>query len=147
MHHSFLRFDPVSGEVPHRLQGALLSLETSQVTTHACELLSDRGVLFVSPGDKVYEGQLVGEHNRENDLTVNITRLKQLTNMRATSKEATVVLKTPRRITLEYALEYIEDDELVEITPKAIRMRKKMLKETDRKRYERSSKDKAEAGV
>jgi GTP-binding protein len=146
MHHSFLRFDPVSGEVPHRLQGVLVSLETNQVTTHACENLADRGVLFVVPGDKVYTGQIVGEHNRDNDLTVNITRLKHLTNIRAASKEATVVLKAPRKLSLEQAMEYIEDDELVEVTPKAIRLRKKILDESMRKRAERQSKDKAESG-
>ena len=147
MHHSFLRFDPVSGAVPHRLQGVLISIETNPVTTHACELLADRGVLFVTPADKVYEGQIVGEHNRDNDLTVNISRLKHLSNVRAASKEATVVLKAPRRISLEYALEYIEDDELVEITPKSIRIRKKFLRESDRKRFERAAKDKAAAEV
>lgn len=147
MHHSFVRFEPVAGEVPHRLQGVLISLEGGAVTTYACEQLADRGVLFVTPGDKVYPGQIVGEHNRDNDLTVNITRLKHLTNIRAASKEATVVLKAPRRMSLEQALEYIEDDELVEITPKAIRLRKKILEESMRKRSERQSKDKAEAAA
>ncbi|GJQ30644.1 MAG: translational GTPase TypA [Phycisphaerae bacterium] len=145
MHHSFLRFDPVSGEIPHRKAGVLISLETSAVTTHACELLADRGVLFVEPGEKVYNGQVVGEHCRDNDLTVNITRLKHLDNMRAASKDKTVVLKAPRPITLEYALEYIEDDELVEITPKSVRMRKKLLSESDRKKADRAARDKAEA--
>jgi GTP-binding protein len=143
MHHSFLRFLPVSGEVQHRIQGVLISLETNPVTTHACELMAERGVLFVEPGDRVYAGQIVGEHNRDNDLVVNITRLKHLTNMRATSKEATVVLKAPRKLSLEAAIEYIEDDELVEITPKSIRLRKKVLDEAMRKRMERQARDKA----
>ncbi|MCC6971339.1 MAG: translational GTPase TypA [Phycisphaerales bacterium] len=143
MHHSFLRFLPVSGEVQHRIQGVLISLETNPVTTHACELMAERGILFVEPGDKVYAGQVVGEHNRDNDLVVNITRLKHLTNMRATSKEATVVLKAPRKLSLEAAIEYIEDDELVEITPKSIRLRKKVLDEAMRKRMERQARDKA----
>jgi GTP-binding protein len=141
MHHSFLRFDPVSGEIPHRKAGVLISIETGPVTTYACELLADRGVLFVEPGDKVYGGQVVGEHCRDNDLTVNITRLKHLDNMRAASKDKTVVLKAPRRLSLEMALEYIEDDELVEVTPKTIRLRKKLLSEADRRRADRASRD------
>ncbi|MCC6426682.1 MAG: translational GTPase TypA [Phycisphaerales bacterium] len=147
MHHSFLRFAPVSGAIPHRLQGVLISLETATVTTYALEQLSDRGVMFVSPQDPVYMGQCVGEHNRDNDLTINITRLKHLTNMRAAGKDATVVLKAPRKITLEYALEYIEDDELVEVTPKSIRLRKKILDESMRKRAERQLRDKEEAAA
>jgi GTP-binding protein len=139
MHHSFLRYDPVGGEIPHRLAGVLISLETGAVTTYALKELAERGVMLVSPGDKVYSGQIVGEHNRDNDLTVNITRLKHLDNMRAASKEATVVLKAPRRLSLEAALEYIEDDELVEITPKSIRLRKKLLDESMRKRADRQS--------
>jgi GTP-binding protein len=134
MHHSFLRFEPVSGEIPRRQNGVLISLETGPVTTYALEQLADRGVMFVEPGDKVYSGQIVGEHNRDNDLTVNCTRLKHLTNIRVASKEATVVLKAPRRMSLEACLEYIEDDELVEITPKLTRIRKKMLSESDRRK-------------
>jgi GTP-binding protein len=142
MHHTFERFAPMSGSPGGRLQGVLVSIEAGAVTTHAVELLADRGVLFVKPGDQVYEGQVVGEHNRDNDLTVNITRLKQLTNMRAASKEATVVLKPPRAMPMEACLEYIEDDELVEITPGNIRMRKRILQESMRKRAERQAKDK-----
>ena len=147
MHHSFLKFSPVSGEMGHRQQGVLISLESGPVTTYALEQLADRGVMFVTPQEKVYSGQIVGEHNRDNDLVINATRLKHLTNIRAASKEATVVLKAPRKITLEYALEYIEDDELVEITPNAVRLRKKILDESARKRSERQSRDKAEAGA
>ncbi|HMN42059.1 MAG TPA: translational GTPase TypA [Phycisphaerales bacterium] len=147
LHHTFERFAPVSGETPHRQQGVLVSIETGAVTHHACELLSDRGVLFVAPGDKVYGGQVVGEHNRDNDLVVNITRLKQLTNMRVSHKEATVVLKGSRKMTLEACLEYIEDDELVEITPTSVRIRKRLLDESMRKRAERQSRDREEARV
>ncbi len=143
LHHSFLRFDPVSGEIPRRQNGVLISLETGPVTTYALEQLADRGVMFVEPGDKVYSGQVVGEHNRDNDLTVNCTRLKHLTNIRVASKEATVVLKAPRRMSLEACLEYIEDDELVEITPKITRLRKKMLAESDRRKADRSRGDKS----
>jgi len=142
MHHSFLRFEPVSGEIPHRLQGVLISIETGAVTTYALRELSERGIMFVKPGDKVYGGQVVGEHNRDNDLTINATRLKHLDNMRATSKDPTVVLRAPRQMSLESSLEYIEDDELVELTPKSIRIRKKMLDESGSRRADRGSKDK-----
>jgi GTP-binding protein len=147
LHHTFERFAPLNGETPHRQAGVLVSIETGQVTHHACELLSDRGVLFVSPGDKVYGGQVCGEHNRDNDLVVNITRLKQLTNMRVSHKEATVVLKGARKMALEACLEYIEDDELVEITPVSVRIRKKLLDESMRKRADRQSRDREEARV
>ncbi|MFN7439237.1 MAG: translational GTPase TypA, partial [Phycisphaerales bacterium] len=123
MHHSFLKYAPAHGETVHRAQGVLVAIEGGDVTTYACEGMADRGVLFVVPQDKVYTGQIVGEHNRDNDLPVNITRAKQLTNFRVASKEATVVLKAARKMSLEVALEYIEDDELVEITPKSIRLR------------------------
>lgn len=147
MHHSFLRFAEKSGEIPSRQNGVLISLETNPVTQYACEGLADRGVLFVEPGDKVYEGQIVGEHNRDNDLVVNITRLKHLTNIRNANKEATVVLKAARKMSLELCMEYIEDDELLEITPKTWRMRKKILSESMRKRTERQKEDKEKAGA
>jgi GTP-binding protein len=145
MHHSFLRFDPVSGAIPHRLAGVLISLETGAVTTYALKELAERGVMFVTPGEKAYSGMVVGEHNRDNDLTINATRLKHLDNMRAASKEATVVLKAARKMSLEAALEYIEDDELVELTPKSIRIRKKILDESLRKRADRQARDKESA--
>ncbi|MFN5662894.1 MAG: translational GTPase TypA, partial [Planctomyces sp.] len=141
MHHSFLKYAPAHGETVHRAQGVLVAIEGGDVTTYACEGMADRGVLFVVPQDKVYTGQIVGEHNRDNDLPVNITRAKQLTNFRVASKEATVVLKAARKMSLEVALEYIEDDELVEITPKSIRLRKRILSESERKRAERQSRD------
>jgi GTP-binding protein len=147
MHHTFERFAPVSGPPPARQQGVLVASESGAVTAYACELLADRGVLFVSPGDRVYAGQVVGEHSRDNDLVVNITRLKHLTNIRASTKEQTVVLKTPRAITLEYALEYIEDDELVEVTPASVRIRKRILDESMRKRAERASRDRETAAA
>jgi len=147
MHHTFERFAPAGPPPPRRNQGVLVANDTGAVTTHACELLSDRGVLFVAPGEKVYVGQIVGEHCRDNDLVVNITRMKALDNMRAASKDKTIVLKTPRKVGLEAALEYIEDDEIVEITPTGVRMRKKILDEGLRRRSERQSRDKDEAGT
>ncbi len=147
MHHTFERFAPIAGAPVGRQQGVLIAIETGSVTTHACELLAERGVLFVAPGEKVYAGQVVGEHNRENDLVVNITRLKQLTNMRMANKEATIVLKQPRRLGMEGCLEYVEDDELVEIVPSSVRMRKRILDESMRKRSERQAKDRQTADV
>ena len=141
MHHSFLKFVPFMGEFARRKFGVLISLETATITTYALEGLADRGVMFVEPGDKVYAGQVVGEHNRDNDLTINCTRLKHLTNFRAASKEATVVLKAPRKMSLEGCLEYIEDDESVEVTPKTVRIRKKLMNENERKRSDRSRGD------
>ncbi len=149
MHHRFDRFVPLSGERIGRTSGVLIATENGPVTSHAVEALSDRGVLFVKPGDKVYAGQIIGEHNRENDLPVNITRAKQLSNVRMANKEATITLKAPREMGLEQALEYIEEDEVVELTPSTVRLRKRILDEGQRKRAERQAKakDKAKAGA
>ena len=147
MHHRFERWVPETGERPERSAGVMVATETGQVTFFACEGLHDRGVLFVTPSDKVYAGQIVGEHNRDNDIPVNITREKPLTNIRAASKDATVTLKTSRKMSLEQAVEYVEDDELVELTPSSIRLRKRLLEEGARRRAERQSKDRAAAGV
>ncbi len=142
MSHSFLKYAPATGETPHRINGVMIATEAGDVTGYACEQAADRGVLFVEPGDKVYVGQIVGEHNRDNDLPFHITRTKQLTNFRVASKEQTVVLKSSRKMSLEVSLEYIEDDELCEITPKNVRLRKRILDEGMRKRAERQAKDK-----
>ncbi len=147
MHHVFLRYEPVSGEPPSRTNGVMIATEAGPVTAFAVEGLHDRGMLFVKPGDQVYAGQVVGEHNRDNDLPVNICRTKQLTNMRAASKDATVTLKPPRQMSLEQCIEYIEGDELVEVTPQTFRIRKRILDEGQRRRSERSGKDKAAAGA
>lgn len=137
MHHNFHEYRPARPGMPGRSAGVLISLETSKTTAYAIEGLQDRGTLFVAPGEAVYEGQIVGEHCRDNDLTVNVTRLKPLTNMRAAGSDKTVPLKPPMRFSLEMALEYIDDDELVEITPTSLRMRKIYLKENERKKFER----------
>lgn len=138
MHHNFYDYQPFKGAIPARVNGVLVSTETGKATAYAIEGLQDRGSLFVGPMDEVYEGQIVGEHCRDNDLPVNICREKKLTNVRSATAEAKVAIKAPRSMTLELALEYIEEDELVEITPTAIRMRKGMLKESDRRKWERS---------
>lgn len=139
IHHNFYDYQPVRGPIPGRLNGVMMSTEQGRVTAFACENLQDRGILFSGPGDQVYEGQIVGEHCRDNDLGVNITKEKKLTNMRASGSEKTVPLKPPRAMNLEQALEYIEEDEYVEITPSAIRLRKIHLKENDRKKLARAA--------
>jgi GTP-binding protein len=139
MHHAFDRFVPMLGEVPGRQNGAMISLETGTVTDYSLDAMSDRGVMFVRNADQVYAGQVVGEHNRDNDLTINITRPKHLTNFREANKEAFTRIKAPRDFSLEQCLEYIEEDELVEVTPNSIRMRKRMLSEAERRRSARSS--------
>ena len=137
MHHTFIEFGPYLGAMPGRSNGVMIATETGAVTGYALDALADRGVMFVKPGDKIYEGQVVGEHNRDVDIPINVARKKQLTNMRNANKDATVTLKAPRQVSLEAALEYIEDDELVELTPQSIRIRKVLLKESDRKRESR----------
>ena len=115
------------------------TLERHHDATRTCALdtLQERGNLFVGAGEQVYEGQIVAEHCRDNDLPVNACREKKLTNIRVSTAEKTILLKPPRQMTLEIALEYIEEDELVEVTPKSIRLRKVYLKESERKRYAR----------
>ena len=140
MHHAFERYVPMQGDVPGRGQGVLISIDGGPATAFSIEAMGDRGVMFIEPGTKVYAGQVIGEHNRENDLTVNITRAKALTNMREANKEAFTKIKGARKMGLEQALEYIEDDELVEITPESVRMRKRMLSESDRKKAARQAK-------
>jgi GTP-binding protein len=139
MHHNFYDYQPARGNIPGRINGVLVSTEQGRVTAYALDNLQDRGILFVGAGDNVYEGQVVGEHCRDNDLPVNVCREKKLTNMRAAGAEKSIILKPPRLMTLEQALEYIEDDELVEITPAAIRLRKGILKENDRKKFARQA--------
>jgi len=139
MHHRFQSYGPYRGEIPHRTNGAMVATETGQVTAYAADQLADRGILFVVPGDQVYEGQVVGEHCKEGDIGVNVVRQKKLTHMRAANKDQTVVLKAARQMSLEMALEYIEDDELVELTPKSIRLRKRHLSETTRRKLSRKA--------
>jgi GTP-binding protein len=134
LHHNFHEYRPLKSAIPGRSLGVLISLETEKATAYAMDGLQDRGSLFCHPQEAVYGGQIVGEHCRENDLTVNVTRKKPLTNMRASGSDKAAALKPPREFSMEMALEYIEDDELVEITPKAIRMRKQFLSESERKR-------------
>ncbi|MCI0638561.1 MAG: translational GTPase TypA [Gemmataceae bacterium] len=137
MHHNFYDYQPVRGNIPARVNGVMVSSETGRSTAYALDNLQERGSLFIGAGEQVYEGQIVAEHCRDNDLPVNACREKKLTNMRAAGADKSIILKPPRQMTLELALEYIEEDELVEVTPKAIRLRKSYLKEIDRKRLAR----------
>jgi GTP-binding protein len=137
MHHNFYDYQPVRGTIPARLNGVLVSTDTGRSTAYALDNLQERGSLFIGAGEQVYEGQIVGEHCRDNDLPVNVCREKKLTNMRASGSDKSIILKPPRQLTLELALEYIEEDEYVEVTPKAIRLRKMRLKEADRRKYAR----------
>lgn len=139
MHHNFYDYQPVRGAIPARLNGVLVTTETGRTTAYALDSLQDRGILFIGAAEDVYEGQVVGEHCRDNDLPVNVCREKKLTNMRAAGADKGIILKPPRKLNLEQALEYIEEDELVEITPASIRLRKTFLKENDRKRFARAA--------
>ena len=139
VHHNFYDYQPLRGAIPGRLNGVLVSMESGKTTAYAMNDLQERADFFVGAGEQVYEGQILGENRRDNDMPVNACREKKLTNMRASGSDKSVILKPPRELTLELALEYIEDDELVEITPNAIRLRKIYLKENDRKKFARKS--------
>ena len=135
MNHSFKEYRPYeSVDIGERKLGVLVSMENGKSTAYALGALEDRGIMFVEPGVEIYEGMIVGEHSRENDLAVNVVKGKNLTNTRSAGKDHTVVLKRPREITLEYALDYINSDELVEVTPLNIRLRKKILNTELRKK-------------
>lgn len=137
VNHRFESYQPVSGEVPRRANGAMISMVSGKAVGFALFALQERSDMFVRHGDEVYEGMIVGENSRSDDLTVNPTKEKKLTNMRASGSDENIVLRPPRDMSLEVALEYIEDDELVEVTPNHIRLRKMLLKETDRRRQSR----------
>jgi GTP-binding protein len=139
MHHTFYDYQPSRGSIPGRMNGVMISTETGSTRPFALDSLQERGTMFVGAPVPVYEGQIVGEHCRDNDLPVNVCKEKKLTNMRASGTDKSIILKPPRQMTLELALEYIEEDELVEVTPSAIRLRKMFLKENDRKKQARHS--------
>ena len=137
MNHSFKEYLPYENVViGERKLGVLVSMENGNATAYSLGNLEDRGIMFIEPGEEVYEGMIVGECNRDNDLAVNVVKGKQLTNTRAAGSDHTVVLNRPRKITLEYGLEYINSDELIEITPNNIRLRKKILNTEERKKYD-----------
>ncbi len=133
----FDRYEAHKGEIGGRKNGVLISMDDGEIFTYALGKLDDRGRMFVKPNDPVYEGMIVGIHSRDNDLVVNATRTKQLTNFRVSGKEDAIKITPPIQLTLEYGVQFIEDDELVEITPKSVRLRKRHLKEHERKRASR----------
>jgi GTP-binding protein len=137
MDHSFYEYQPYKGEIQHRQNGVIISGETGKTVGYALWNLQERGKMFWGPGVDIYEGMIIGEHSRDNDLTVNPSKEKKLTNMRASGSDEAIKLVPPLMMSLEQALEYIENDELVEITPKTIRLRKKWLTDIDRKRMSR----------
>lgn len=133
MNHTFDQYLPVvPGEIGGRHRGALVSIDTGKATTYSIMRIEERGTIFVNPGTEVYEGMIVGENARENDLGVNITTAKQMTNVRSATKDQTAVIKTPRILTLEESLEFLDDDEYMEVTPKSIRLRKQILNKAER---------------
>jgi GTP-binding protein len=136
--HRFVRFEPWKGEIPTRNKGVLIVHENGTSIPFALNKLQDRGRFFIAPGVDVYEGQVIGEHTRDSDLMVNVIKTKKLTNMRSAGNDDKVKLPPHLNMSLEQTMEYIDDDEYVEITPKSIRLRKILLKETDRKRASNS---------
>lgn len=142
INHTFREYRPIVKQtIGQRPVGVLVATDGGQATAYALKSTEERGVMFITPGTEVYEGMIVGENKYENDLAVNVVRTKNLTNQRSSNKDNTVVLKSPRRLTLEDCLDYINSDELVEVTPKSIRMRKKILETTLRKKYEAHHQD------
>ncbi|MCB9307998.1 MAG: translational GTPase TypA [Lewinellaceae bacterium] len=137
MTHRFTGYEPWKGDIPGRQNGSLIVLETGTAIAYSLDNLQDRGIFFVEPGDEVYEGQVIGENNRPGDLVINVTKSKKLTNMRASGSDDKVSLAPPRRFSLEEALEYIQEDEYVEVTPKNIRLRKVFLKDFERKKVQK----------
>ncbi len=138
MSHVFDDFAPMKEDVPARRSGVLISAEAGTAVAYALWKLQERGRMFVTPGEKIYEGMIIGIHSRENDLVVNPAKTKQLTNIRAAGKDDAILLTPPVELTLESAVEFIDDDELVEVTPQSIRLRKRALKESDRRRAART---------
>ena len=139
MHHTLIAYEPVRGGVPSRSSGVLVANETGSTTAYSLDALYDRGEFFIRPGNQVYEGQIVGEHCRAGDLMVNVVRGKKLTNIRAAGKDDNSQVRPVREMSLEACLEYIEEDELVEVTPTAVRLRKILLSESDRRRASRQA--------
>ncbi|WP_342430460.1 translational GTPase TypA [Neobacillus sp. FSL H8-0543] len=141
INHTFDSYHPmVQGQVGGRREGVLVSMESGKASTYGIMGVEDRGTIFVEPGTEIYEGMIVGEHTRENDITVNITKVKQATNVRSANKDQTSVIKKPRLMTLEESLEYLNEDEYCEVTPESIRLRKKILDKNERERAAKKSK-------
>ncbi|QQU18737.1 translational GTPase TypA [Enterococcus casseliflavus] len=138
MHHTFDQYLPmIQGQIGGRHHGALVSIDTGKATTYSIMSIEERGTVFVEPGTEVYEGMIVGENSRDNDLTVNITKAKQMTNVRSATKDQTSVIKKPRILSLEESLEFLNDDEYCEVTPESIRLRKQILNKSEREKSQK----------
>jgi GTP-binding protein len=137
MYHSFEKFAPFRGDLAKRSVGSMISGETGVATAYSIWKLQERGPMFINPGDEIYEGMIMGEHNQGTDLAVNLIKGKKLTNIRAAGHDEAIRLTPPIEMSLEKALSYIQDDELVEVTPKTIRLRKKFLTDNERRRQRR----------
>ena len=147
MNHTFDQYLPVvPGEIGGRHRGALVSIDQGKATTYSIMRIEERGTIFINPGTEVYEGMIIGENSRENDLTVNITTAKQMTNVRSATKDQTAVIKTPRILTLEESLEFLNDDEYMEVTPESIRLRKQVLNKAERDKTAKKKKLATEEG-
>jgi len=139
MHHRFYEYGPWAGPISGRSRGVLVADREGVAVAFALFNLQERGTLFVTPGDPVYEGMIVGESARPDDIDVNAAKEKKLTNMRTTASDEMIILEPPRQLTLELALEYIEDDELIEVTPSSVRLRKRALNATERRKLARNA--------
>jgi GTP-binding protein len=137
MNRVYEKYGPHKGPIDGRGNGVLISMEQGEAIAYSLNTLEDRGIMFVGPGEKLYEGMVIGENAKPQDLEVNPTKTKQLTNIRSSGKDDAIRLTPPRRMTLEQAIAYIQDDELVEVTPKAIRIRKRHLDPHERKKASR----------
>jgi GTP-binding protein len=137
LNHLFDGYEPWQGEIEHRVCGALVADRAGKVTSYAIENAQERGEMFIEPGEQVYEGMVVGENAREGDINVNITKEKKLTNIRSSTSDIAIQLMPVRRLSLEQALEWIGDDEMLEVTPSSLRLRKRLLTQVDRARQAR----------
>jgi GTP-binding protein len=143
LHHNFHGYEPFKGDIQHRTKGALVAMEGGIASAYAMFKLQERTVFFIEPGIKIYEGMVVGENSRDNDMRVNLTKTKQLSNMRASGADEAIRLEPPTLLTLEQAIEWITEDEYVEVTPESIRIRKRYLTELDKKNAKIAEKHKA----
>ncbi|MDT8347169.1 MAG: translational GTPase TypA, partial [Flavobacteriaceae bacterium] len=134
MNHRFLEFQPLKGGIPERQNGSLIAMENGKAIPYSIDKLQDRGKFFVDPGEEIYEGQVIGENSRGDDMVVNVTKTKKLSNVRSSGADEKAKIVPAIKFSLEEALEYIQKDEYVEVTPSSIRLRKVLLKETERKR-------------
>jgi GTP-binding protein len=135
MAHRFKEYQPLKGDIPGRISGSLISMENGTAIPYSIDKLQDRGKFFVEPGENIYEGQVIGENSRQDDMAVNITKAKKQSNVRSSGADDKAKIVPAIKFSLEEALEYIQKDEYVEVTPKSLRLRKIYLKETDRKRH------------